>query len=64
MDVLKIIPPLIIGEREIGRFVEGLDDVLEDCRRFPGPIWDLGANFLRDSLRGVKKASVQTVEAG
>jgi ornithine--oxo-acid transaminase len=53
MDVLKIIPPLIIGEREIGRFVGGLDDVLEDCRRFPGPIWDLGANFLWDSMRGV-----------
>ena len=41
MDVLKILPPLIIGEKEIDRFVNALDSVLNDCRNFPGPIWDL-----------------------
>jgi acetylornithine/succinyldiaminopimelate/putrescine aminotransferase len=51
MDVIKILPPLIIGDREIDRFVEALDSVLADCRRFPGPIWDLGANFIRYSLK-------------
>jgi acetylornithine/succinyldiaminopimelate/putrescine aminotransferase len=51
MDVIKILPPLVIGEREIERFVTALDAVLEDCRRFPGPIWDLGTNFIRHSFR-------------
>jgi acetylornithine/succinyldiaminopimelate/putrescine aminotransferase len=51
MDVIKILPPLVIGEREIERFVAALDAVLEDCRRFPGPIWDLGASFIRHSLQ-------------
>ncbi len=51
MDVIKILPPLIIGEREIDHFVRSLDAVLSDCARFPGPIWDLGANFFRHSLR-------------
>ena len=51
MDVIKILPPLIIGEREIERFVSALDSVLEDCRSFPGPIWDLGANFIKHSLK-------------
>jgi 4-aminobutyrate aminotransferase-like enzyme len=51
MDVLKILPPLIIGEREIEHFVQALDAVLSDCHRFPGPVWDLGANFVRHSLR-------------
>ncbi|MCE9610877.1 MAG: aspartate aminotransferase family protein [Chthoniobacter sp.] len=51
MDVLKILPPLIIGEREIDRFVTALDAVLTDCRSFPGPIWDLGSNFIRHSLK-------------
>lgn len=50
-DVLKILPPLIIGEKEIGIFVEALDATLRDCRRFPGPILDLGINFIRQSLR-------------
>ena len=51
MDVIKILPPLIIGEKEIDRFVNALDSVLNDCRSFPGPIWDLGANFIRHSLQ-------------
>ncbi len=51
MDVIKILPPLTIGEREIERFVNALDSVLQDCRKFPGPIWDLGANFIRHSLK-------------
>ncbi len=60
MDVLKIIPPLIIGEREIDRFVTALDAVLTDCRSFPGPIWDLGSNFIRHSL---KRSTVEPVGA-
>lgn len=51
MDVIKILPPLIIGEKEIDRFVAALDSVLTDCRSFPGPIWDLGANFIKHSLQ-------------
>jgi ornithine--oxo-acid transaminase len=45
------LPPLIIGEREIERFVTALDSVLADCRNFPGPIWYLGANFIKHSLQ-------------
>ena len=51
MDVIKILPPLIIGEREVDYFVSALDAVLADCGRFPGPIWDLGANFVKHTLR-------------
>lgn len=50
-DVIKILPPLIVGDREIDCFVNALDSVLRDCARFPGPIWDLGTNFFRHSLR-------------
>ncbi len=50
MDVIKILPPLVIGEKEIAHFVESLDAVLDACRSFPGPMWDLGSNFLKHSL--------------
>src|SRR5438874_6363760 len=50
MDVLKILPPLIIGEKEIALFVTALDNVLTDCRKFPGPMWELGNNFVRHAL--------------
>jgi ornithine--oxo-acid transaminase len=50
MDVLKILPPLIIGEKEVDMFVNALDDVLTECRKFPGPMWELGNNFVRAAL--------------
>ena len=56
LDTLKILPPLMITSVEVDKFVLALDAVLRDCRKFPGPLWDLGANFLRQSLR--KPASV------
>ncbi|MFN2507954.1 MAG: aspartate aminotransferase family protein [Chthoniobacterales bacterium] len=56
MDVLKILPPLIIGEREIDRFVNALDEVLTECRKFPGPMWEMGNNFVRMALRSKNAA--------
>ena len=50
MDVVKILPPLIIGEKEVNLFVAALDDVLTDCRKFPGPMWEIGQNFVRHAL--------------
>src|SRR3954463_4320736 len=50
MDVVKILPPLIIGETEVNKFVTALDDVLTECRRFPGPMWEIGKNFVRHAL--------------
>jgi len=36
-------------------FVSALHDVLNECRKFPGPMWELGNNFVRAAL-GSKKA--------
>src|SRR5437879_256873 len=44
LDVPKILPPSIIGEKEVDMFVNALDDVLTECRKFPGPMWELGNN--------------------
>ncbi|MDQ3120001.1 MAG: aspartate aminotransferase family protein, partial [Verrucomicrobiota bacterium] len=60
MDVLKILPPLIIREREIDMFVHALDDVLTECRRFPGPMWEIGNNFVRHALRSRKGGEART----
>src|SRR5207253_4427301 len=50
MDVLKILPPLIISEKEVDMFVNALDDVLTECRKFPGPMWELGNNFVKAAI--------------
>ncbi|HSI84843.1 MAG: aspartate aminotransferase family protein [Candidatus Methylacidiphilales bacterium] len=46
-DIVKILPPLMIGEKEVDRFVNALESVLKELKSFPGPIWELGTNFLK-----------------
>ena len=58
MDVMRILPPLIITEREVDKFVGALDDVLTECRKFPGPMWELGNNFVRHAL-GSRRSPVE-----
>jgi acetylornithine/succinyldiaminopimelate/putrescine aminotransferase len=63
MDVLKILPPLIIGEKEIALFVTALDNVLTDCRKFPGPMWELGNNFVRAAISSRRSSQAPVVSA-
>jgi acetylornithine/succinyldiaminopimelate/putrescine aminotransferase len=56
MDVVKILPPLIIGEREVDHFVGALDATLAECRKFPGPMWEIGNNFIKHALRSKRIA--------
>src|SRR5437762_8161013 len=57
MDVVKILHPLIIGEPEVEMFVAALDDVLTECRKFPGPMWEIGQNFVRHALGSRRPAA-------
>jgi acetylornithine/succinyldiaminopimelate/putrescine aminotransferase len=61
LDVIRILPPLIIGEKEVEMFVKALDDVLSECRKFPGPMWELGNNFVRAALGSRKSAKARPV---
>jgi ornithine--oxo-acid transaminase len=51
MDVIKILPPLIITEKEVNYFVNAFDQALQGCRRFPGPILELARNTARRKLK-------------
>ena len=46
-DIVKILPPLIVGEKEIDRFITALDSVIRDLGKFPGPVWEMGQNFVK-----------------
>ena len=56
MDVIKMTPPLIIGQKEVDRIVNAFDATLVDCYKFPGAMWDMGTNLLRASLSARKAA--------
>lgn len=51
MDVVKILPPLIIGDKEIDHFVNALEDAILGIAKVPGPVWDFGANLVKAALK-------------
>jgi len=61
-DVIRVLPPFVISDEDIQYFVAALDDVLSDCHKLPGPMWDLGANLVKAALanKGTKKVEPVT----
>jgi ornithine--oxo-acid transaminase len=51
MNVIKILPPLIITENEVNIFVSAFEDVLADCHRYPGTIWDFGSTLVKQVMK-------------
>ncbi len=52
INAVKILPPLIIGEAEVDHFAEAFEDVLADCHRYPGTLWEFGRTLARQAIRG------------
>ena len=50
MDVIKLLPPLTIGEPEVERFVESFDAVMADAHRGTGLMWDFGRTLVKQAL--------------
>jgi acetylornithine/succinyldiaminopimelate/putrescine aminotransferase len=50
MDVLKLLPPLTIGEHETDLFVDALAEVLDQARRGSGWMWDFGRRLAQQAL--------------
>jgi ornithine--oxo-acid transaminase len=46
-EIIKLLPPLIIGEAEVARFVDGFTDVMEDAHRARGLVWEFGRRMLK-----------------
>ena len=51
MEVIKLIPPLIIGDDEVRLFTEALADVLEDASKGSGLMWDFGRTLIKQAMR-------------
>jgi ornithine--oxo-acid transaminase len=49
IEVIKLIPPLIIGEREVDRFVDAFVDVMDEAHRGAGLTWDFGKTLIKQS---------------
>ena len=52
INAVKILPPLVIGDEEVEAFAAALEDVVADCHRYPGTLWDFGKTLATQALRG------------
>ncbi len=50
-DVIRLLPPLIIGPKEVERFLGAFKSVLDAAKKFPGPIWEIGSRLAKHALR-------------
>ncbi|NYV74956.1 aspartate aminotransferase family protein [Streptomyces sp. UH6] len=48
LEVIKLIPPLIIGEREVDRFVAAFTAVMDDAHQ-GGLVWDFGRRLMKQA---------------
>ncbi len=50
LEVIKLIPPLVIGEPEVDRFVDAFADVMEEAHGGGGLIWDFGKTLIKQAV--------------
>jgi ornithine--oxo-acid transaminase len=51
LEVIKLIPPLNIGEREVDLFVDGFIDVMDDAHQGAGLMWDFGRSLVKQLVK-------------
>ncbi|CAM5680051.1 aspartate aminotransferase family protein [Streptomyces hirsutus] len=49
LEVIKLIPPLIIGEREVDRFVDAFTAVMDDAHD-GGLVWEFGRTLVKQAV--------------
>jgi ornithine--oxo-acid transaminase len=56
LDVIKLLPPLIVDESHVERFLTAFEKVVSDCHRFPGSAWKVTKDLAAASARSGRLA--------
>jgi ornithine--oxo-acid transaminase len=51
MYVIKLLPPLCLSQEDEDWIVRAFDDVIAECHRVPGALWDLATTLAGNTLR-------------
>lgn len=51
MDIIKLIPPLTLSERDANEIVSAFDATIGACHRVTGPMWEVGSKLGMAALR-------------
>ena len=55
MNVVKLLPPLVLTQKDRDHIVNSFDKVIAETHQIPGSIWDLGKNLAGHALKGKSK---------
>jgi acetylornithine/succinyldiaminopimelate/putrescine aminotransferase len=50
-EIIKLLPPLMIGDAEVSAFVDAFTDVMDDAHRARGLVWDFGRRLVPAAVR-------------
>jgi ornithine--oxo-acid transaminase len=50
MEVIKLLPPLTIGDAEVKLFVDAFTDVMDEAHRGSGLMWDFGRRLVKQAV--------------
>lgn len=50
VNIIKLLPPLIIGDEEVQMIVSAFDAVMAEALHFPGRVWSLGGQLMKQAL--------------
>jgi ornithine--oxo-acid transaminase len=54
MNVVKLLPPLILTQKDRDNIINSFDKAIADTHQIPGSIWDLGKNLASHALKNKK----------
>jgi acetylornithine/succinyldiaminopimelate/putrescine aminotransferase len=50
MEVIKLLPPLTIGDTEVKLFLDAFADVMDEAHRGSGLMWDFGRTLVKQAV--------------
>lgn len=50
LEVIKLIPPLVVDEADVDRFVDAFTEVMDDAHSGSGLLWDFGRTLVRQAV--------------
>ncbi len=56
MNVVKMLPPLMISEKDRDWVISAFDEVIGECHKVPGSIWELGKTLAGHAIKAKKAA--------
>ncbi len=51
VDIVKLLPPLVIDETHVNRFLNAFEKVMKECHRFPGNAWSIGKKLTTEAIK-------------